>query len=150
MHYTLKEARSTDREWLETLRRAAYEELFFLTWGGWDEERHQRHFADSWRRGGIQLVEVGDQPVGMIQLDERDDCVELVEVQLLPEKQSLGLGTRLVVDIVDRARAQGRPTVLSTGLMNTRAQSLYRRLGFEEIARDDSHVHMRSRERVDR
>lgn len=144
MHYELRDAKTDDREWLDALRRAAYAELFDLTWGGWDEERHQRHFADSWTRGGIQVVEVDGRAVGMLQLAEREGDVVLAEVQLLPAEQNRGLGTQLVVDVVARARAQGRDTVLSTGLKNERAVQLYLRLGFEETARDEARVHMRA------
>ena len=143
MLYSLRDAKDSDRAWLDELRRAAYEHLFHLTWGGWDETRHRRQFASSWRRGRIQLIEVNGQPIGMIQLRELDDCVKVGEIQVLPEHQSKGLGTQLLVEVIDRARQQGRDVILSTGLMNSRAHKLFERLGFEETERSDTHIHMR-------
>jgi len=143
MLYSLRHAKDADRAWLEALRRAVYEHLFFATWGGWDEARHQRHFAAPWQQGRIQLVEVNGQPVGMIQLREQEDCVAIGEIQILPEYQNKGLGTRLLVEVIDRARQQGRDVILSMGLMNSGAHRLYERLGFEETERSDTHVHMR-------
>ncbi|MHC4956019.1 MAG: GNAT family N-acetyltransferase [Planctomycetota bacterium] len=143
MLYSLRHAKDTDRAWLDELRRAAYEPLFLATWGGWDEARHQRHFAATWERGRIQLIEVDGQPIGMIQLLELEDCVEVGEIQILPEHQNEGLGTQLLVDVIDRARQRERDVILSTGLMNSGAVRLYERLGFIETERTDTKVHMR-------
>ena len=143
MLYSLNFATEADHTWLDELRRAAYEPLFHATWGGWDEDRHQRHFAATLERGQIQRIEVDGQPVGMLQLYEADDGIEIGEIQLLPTHQSKGLGTKVLVDIMVRAKHQGRDVILSTGLMNTGAQRLYKRLGFVVTERTDTHVHMR-------
>ena len=143
MLYSLRHAKDADKAWLDELRRVVYEHLFYATWGGWDEARHQRHFATSWQNGRIQLIEVKGQRIGMIQLRELVDCVEVGEIQVLPEYQNKGLGTQLLVEVIDRAKQQGRDVILSTGLMNAGACRLYERLGFEETERSDTHVHMR-------
>ena len=143
MLYSLRPANDADRAWLDELRRAVYEPLFRATWGGWDEARHERHFAATWQQGRIQLIEVNGQRIGMIQLRQLDDCVEVGEIQVLPEYQNKGLGTQLLVEVIDRARQQGRDAILRTGLMNSGACRLYKRLGFEETERSDTHVHMR-------
>jgi len=147
MRYSLRPATNADRAFLDQLRRAAYAALFDATWGGWDEARHERHFAASWERGGIQVVEVDGAPVGMLQLREVDDGVQIAEIQLLPERQNRGLGTRLLRDVLERATERGRDVVLATGLKNTDACRLYARLGFAETERTKTHVHMRFRAR---
>lgn len=141
MHYSLRSAKDSDKAWLEELRRSAYESLFHATWGSWDEGRHQRHFAESWHQGGIELVEIDGHPIGMIQLMESENHIEVGEIQIRPEHQGTGVGTRLLVDVIDRARHQGMNVVLSTGLMNLGAARLFRRLGFEETGRSDTHIH---------
>lgn len=138
-----RHATDADRAWLERLRRAVYAPLFDATWGGWDEARHQRHFAASWERGGIELVEVDGETIGMIQLRELDDGVEVSEIQILPEHQNQGLGTRLLAEVIERAREQGRDVVLRSGRKNSRAHALFARLGFQETERTETHVHMR-------
>ena len=145
MHHSRRDATDADRAWLDELRRAAYARLFDLTWGAWDEERHQRYFEASWQRGGIQVIEAGGEPVGMLQLDESEAGVEVVEIQILPEYQNRGLGTRLLGEILERARQEGRDVFLSTGLKNTDACRLYARLGFAETERNDKKIYMRCR-----
>lgn len=134
-----------DREWLDGLRRDAYRDLFEATWGHWDEARHRRHFSKSWRAGHISIIEVGERPVGMIQLIESPESLEIAEIQIHPEHQSRGLGARVVSDVIDNARNSEKPVSLYLGLKNFRALKLYARLGFEETARSGTHIFMEYR-----
>src|SRR5262245_53721793 len=120
MIYSLIPATLTDKEWLEKLRRAAYADLFTATWGGWDEPRHLRHFAESWDRGSISLIHL-DEPVGMIQLFDEADTLEIGEIQIWPARQSGGIGSRVIQDVISRAQRGGKATSLRVGLKNERA-----------------------------
>jgi ribosomal protein S18 acetylase RimI-like enzyme len=135
-------AGEADRAWLDHLRRAANHDLFLATWGGWDEERHRRHFAECWAAGHISVVLLNDEPVGMIQVLERPGSLEVGEIQILPAHQNRGLGSRLVEGVIEEAIAKGLDVTLSTGLENDGAFRLYLRLGFEETGRSDTHVLM--------
>ena len=142
MQYRLTPANEEDRSWLDELRRAVYRELFDATWGGWDEARHQRHFAACWELGKIDVVELDGARVGMIQLFECADALEVGEVQVQPSNQGQGIGTRLLRDVMARAYEQRKKVSLSTGLQNLRAVKLYERLGFKPVARSETHIHM--------
>lgn len=144
MAYRLVPTTAEDRPWLDELRRAVYLDLFVATWGGWDEIRHARHFDACWERGDIALIEVDGVRVGMIQLAEQGDAVEICEIQIHPSYQGQGIGTRLIQDTVAQAHAEGKKVCLSTGLQNRRAVKLYRRLGFIEVAQTETHYEMES------
>ena len=60
MRYKLVPALPSDRDWLEALRRAVYQDLFVATWGAWDEARHQRHFAECIELGEINIIELNE------------------------------------------------------------------------------------------
>ena len=145
MDYSLRPATDAEREWLDQLRRDAYRELFYATWGRWDEARHLRHFAESWTAGQISIIEVEGQDVGMVQLHESPRSVEIVEIQIRPEHQEHGLGTRVLTDIIESAAKQKKLVALHLGLKNLRAHDLYRRLGFRETGRSDTHIFMEHR-----
>jgi ribosomal protein S18 acetylase RimI-like enzyme len=119
-----------------------YRGLFFTTWGGWDEARHLRHCAECWARGGIYCIAVDDERIGMIQLLEHPDAVQIGEIQIQPAHQGRGIGTRLVRDTIALAHAQRKKVSLSTGLQNHRAYALYQRLGFRHVAQTETHNHM--------
>jgi len=137
--HQLVPATSEDQPWLEQLRRAVYRDLFFATWGGWDEARHLRHCAECWARGGIYCIEVDGERIGMIPLLERPDAMEIGEIQIQPTHQGCGIGTRLLCDTIALAHAQRKKVSLSTGLQNHRAIALYERLGFRHVAQTETH-----------
>jgi ribosomal protein S18 acetylase RimI-like enzyme len=139
MRYELIPAVDQDRPWLEQLRRSVYRDLFFATWGGWDEARHLRHCDECWVRGSIYAVEIDGTRVGMMQLFEVANAVEVGEIQIAPEHQNNGIGTRLLRDTIVRAHTAGKKVALSTGLQNHRAFQLYLRLGFRHTGQTDTH-----------
>lgn len=138
----LVDASPGDEEWLDGLRRRAYAELFRVTWGGWDEDRHARQFSECMERGRISIIEAGGTRVGMIQLLEHDDAIELAEVQVEPSRQGRGIGTHVIRELLSDARARGLGVRLSVGLKNHEAIRLYERLGFESAGRSATHCHM--------
>ena len=120
-----------DEAWLEQLRRAVYRELFFATWGSWDEARHLRHCAECGSVAEFPCIEIDDVRVGMIQLFDHPDSIEIGEIQIQPSYQNRGIGTRLLRDTIDRAHEQHKKVSLSVALKNERAYRLYERFGFQ-------------------
>jgi ribosomal protein S18 acetylase RimI-like enzyme len=142
MRYHLVPTKPEDEAWLEQLRRAVYRDLFDATWGGWDEDRHRRHFSECLERGEISMIKLDGTRVGMIQLFEHEDAIEIGEIQIEPKCQSRGIGTQVLRDTIARANAQRKKVTLRSALKNHRAFELYRRLGFERVVQTRTHDHM--------
>jgi ribosomal protein S18 acetylase RimI-like enzyme len=142
MMMSLISARMSDHAWLEELRRDVYRDLFLATWGGWDESRHASHFSACIGRGHIAIIEWDGVRVGMVQLFEDDRSVEVGEIQVHTRHQNRGIGTRVLTDIIAKARQQRKTVRLSTGLKNGNAVRLYERLGFRHVAQSETHYHM--------
>jgi len=142
MVYQLVPASIEDEAWLERLRRDVYQELFTATFGSWDETRHARQFGECLNRGGISIIEVDGAPVGMIQLFDQSDAVEVGEIQIQPSHQNQGIGTRVLKDTIAQVHEQRRKVLLSVALKNDRAYQLYQRLGFQKVAHNDTHNFM--------
>ena len=143
LRYRIRDAVPADETWLDALRRSAYAELFEATWGGWDEARHARHFSESMKRGGISVIEVDGERVGMVQLLEDRDAVEVGEIQIDPRHQNRGIGTRVLLDVISDAHDRGRDVRLGVGAENASAIKLYERLGFHAERRSATRLHMR-------
>ena len=142
MNYRLIAALREDEAWLENLRRSVYQDLFYATWGGWDEARHVRHFSECIARGHIFIIEVDGSRVGMIQIFDEANALEIGETQVQPSQQNRGVGTAVIEDLIVRAH-QGRKSVrLRVGLKNEKAYKLYQRLGFRQVERTETHHHM--------
>jgi len=142
MEFELIPAGPRERPWLDELRRSVYAVLFDVTFGGWDEGRHRRHCDACWDRGNISIVELGGERVGMIQIIDEPDAIEIGEIQIVPAEQGRGIGTRLLRVVLASGVTSQRSVVLSVGLKNVRARELYSRLGFTLTGEDGTHAHM--------
>lgn len=60
--YRLVPALEADRVWLGELRHSVYQELFKVTFGGWDEARHIRHSKECWEGAHISIIWLDDVP----------------------------------------------------------------------------------------
>ena len=109
------------------------------TFGSWDEARHARQFTECLNRGGISIIEVDGARVGMIQLFDQPDAVEVGEIQIQPSHQNQGIGSRVLKDTIARVHEQRKKVLLSVALKNERAYRLYQRLGFQNVAHNDTH-----------
>jgi ribosomal protein S18 acetylase RimI-like enzyme len=142
MRYRFIRAAVHDRRWLDQLRRTVYRDLFIATFGRWDEARHVRHTRECWDRGPISILEVEGERVGMVQILDQKDFVELAEIQILPAHQNHGIGRRILSDIVNQAHKRGKSVKLSVALKNERAYDFYQRCGFQKVAQTETHHHL--------
>ncbi len=116
MIYQLVPASVEDEAWLEQLRRDVYQELFMATFGDWDEARHSRQFSECLNRGGISIIEIDGGRVGMVQLFDQPDAVEVGEIQIQPSYQKRGIGSRVLKEVSARAHEQRKKVLLSAAL----------------------------------
>ena len=80
----------------------------------------------------------------MVQLFDDVEGVEVGEIQIQPDHQNRGVGTRVLSDIIAEARQRGKRVRLKVGLKNDRAFRLYERVGFRRTAQTETHNHMES------
>jgi ribosomal protein S18 acetylase RimI-like enzyme len=101
---------------------------------GWDEQAqrdfHTRAFdPDRW-----QIVTADGADIGMLDVEYRPGEIYLARIEVCPEHQGHGAGTRLISTLIDQARQRGQDLVLDVLTINRRAYDLYRRLGMNEEA----------------
>jgi len=89
-----------------------------------------------------QIVRVEAHDVGVIAVTRRPSELFLDNIQIVPDYQGQGLGTALISDLQDHARAEGVPLALRVILSN-RARLLYERLGFVITGQSDTHYYLR-------
>ena len=76
------------------------------------------------------------------QLLDHGEVLEVGEIQIQPVTQRAGLGTVVLNDVIQRAKALGQTVRLSTGLKNDRALRWYLRLGFSITATSATHCYL--------
>lgn len=89
-------------------------------------ERQQRVRA---RFECAQIILYSGEPVGLLKVVKDGSEWELMQIQLVPERQRTGWGTRIVQNLIAAARRAGASLTL-TVLRANPARRLYERLGF--------------------
>lgn len=108
------------------------------TWG-WDEADQLTRFKASFEPSLRQIIELGDQPIGVLHVDVARSPIRLLSIQLLPAFQRQGHGTALIGEVLRQAKE--RPVWLQVLKANP-AKSLYQRLGFRVVGDTETHWEM--------
>lgn len=137
----LRPATPADQELARRIHHAAYREVVTRQFGGWDEAMQDGFFLKEWQPSEIHFVRAEGREIGIIQRRVHADHIEIAELQILPEFQGKGIGSRLIRAEIDAANRAGLPLKLQV-LKENRAQHLYRRLGFEDTGSTDTHIIM--------
>lgn len=87
--------------------------------------------------GHWQIITVGAADAGMLNVEYRPGEIYLARIEVHPDYQGRGIGTRLISALASEARQAGQVLALEVLAVNHRARTLYERLGMTEVARDD-------------
>ena len=82
------------------------------------------------------VVEDG-QSAGRLYVHDQGPSLNVIDLTLMPQFRSRGIGTRLFRDLFEEAGQDGRTVTLRVGRTNHRATDLYTALGFQLVAVDD-------------
>jgi ribosomal protein S18 acetylase RimI-like enzyme len=148
---SLRQVAREDAEFLYQLHRAALGDLVVSTWGPWDD-RQQRELHDAWfDPTRLSVIVCNRRDVGVLDVQRLDDgVVYIARMELMPEHQGRGIGTRVVEQLIDDARRERAVSVdLDVLDANVGARRLYERLGFEHTTTTPPRHHLRLIVRVD-
>jgi ribosomal protein S18 acetylase RimI-like enzyme len=96
-----------------------------------------------------RLILRDSSPVGWLIVDREGIALHGIDIALLANERSRGLGTRVIRNLQDEAAAQHRPFVITVRRTNERAAALYLRLGFRLVAETELHRSMEWRAGAD-
>jgi ribosomal protein S18 acetylase RimI-like enzyme len=129
----------------EQFLRAVYagtraEELARVPWS--DEQKsaftnmqfaaQDAHYRRHYPTAQYSIIEVQGVPAGRLSVDRCEKEIQIIDIALLPEHRSAGIGTKLLRELQDEARTAGKVLTIHVEKFNP-ALRLYRRLGFRQI-----------------
>jgi ribosomal protein S18 acetylase RimI-like enzyme len=91
-----------------------------------------RHYVANYPGADLLVVADASGPIGRVYVYRSPGEIRLMDIALMPDWRNRGIGTRLLNEILDEARATGSTVTLHVEPDNP-AQRLYRRLGFRLI-----------------
>jgi ribosomal protein S18 acetylase RimI-like enzyme len=130
----LRAASDTDSEFCYQLHEAAMGAYVTAIWG-WDDQTQRDFHARAFNPGRWQIITYGGVDIGMLDVEYRPGEIYIARIEISPDHQGLGIGTRLISALIDEAGRKGQALALDVLTVNERARALYRRLGLTEVAR---------------
>lgn len=93
----------------------------------------KNHYVAQFPAAAHDIVLCDAEPVGRLWVNQAEDEIRLLDIALLPEQRSQGIGTHLIRGLQHEATIARVPLRHSVELENPRARKLYERLGFVAI-----------------
>ena len=87
-----------------------------------------RNYADA----SFDIIERGGVAAGRLLVSRSGKEILIVDIALLPEHRGAGIGTKLLRELQDEARAANKPLTIHVERFNP-ALRLYERLGFKTV-----------------
>ena len=129
----------TDFNFTRSVHHRAYRDVIERQYGPWDETTQDRLFDAAWSAADHEILLWDAVPCGYCLVQNRADDIYVHEIVIDPDFQSRGIGTEIMQGVIEAAMVRNVPVRLRTQIIN-RAANLYRRLGFQETGRTDSHI----------
>ena len=144
---TLRAATPDDEAFLFELFASTRDEFNFLEEAQrqallkmqYDARRFQ--YDEGYPRAEASIILFDDRPAGTMLVNEGEHAITLVDIALLPEYRSSGIGTQLLQDLLKRAVNARKPVKLQVFKSNP-ALHLYERLGFKQVSDQSMYCEM--------
>ena len=137
----LRQANSDDYNFLYNLKKETLKKYISKTWG-WDEKWQKEYFSKNFKSEILKIIIKAGKEIGCISIIDEEDHIFLSLIEILPNYQNQGTGSRLIKDLLVKAEKLNKIVNLQVLKTNEKAQKLYLRLGFIIEEETDTHIKM--------
>ena len=95
-------------------------------------DAQDRHYREQYPGAEFSVIVRDGEAVGRLYVDRREREIRIMDISLLPADRGAGIGTRLLRELQEEARAKGGALSIHVEKFN-RAMRLYERLGFQPV-----------------
>lgn len=99
------------------------------------------HYQKFYKGAEHDIIELIGRKIGRIYVHRQEFDIRLMDISLLPEYRSKGIGSMLLQELLDEADQKGARVSLHVESYNP-AKRLYSRLGFETIEKGEAYDQM--------
>jgi ribosomal protein S18 acetylase RimI-like enzyme len=89
---------------------------------------YQRNYPDA----SFDIIERNGVAAGRLLVLRADEKIHIIDIALLPEHRSAGIGTKFLRELQEEAKAAGKKLSIHVEMFNP-ARKLYERLGFKQV-----------------
>ena len=129
-----------DISFLVSLRKKTMKQYIENTGSAYLHEEQLKRIMYEFEFANIVVFNKND--IGLLKLKKNDELWEIIQIQILPEYQNMGLGSSILKQIISESEQQKADVKLSV-LKSNPALNLYKRNGFKIINEEDISYTMR-------
>lgn len=135
------------------------EEIYFYTRNeefaaiGWNDEQlkpflkmqcdfQKKSYQMQYPNAEYSMILLEDKKVGRLIIDRAESEIRLVDIAILPEFRKLGIGSKLIENLIREAEKSNKIVGLQVEKNNQKAFALYQKLGFETVGDDGLYISM--------
>lgn len=108
----------------------------------WQFDLQRREYDTRFPEADYRVILIDQQPAGRIWIGTDNEQIRLLDIALLPEFQSRGVGTALLEGLKSEAQNAGKALRHMVFVLNNNADRFYERLGFKKIEDFGAYKHM--------
>ncbi len=136
--YTFRQARSNDLKFVFDLIKSTMKDHITKIYGKWDDEFQLSYCKNGFDANKHKIIIVDKQDIGCIAVSKDDLNIQIERLLILPSFQGLGIGTDIIKKLKQEARKNSKTLSLKVLHSNTKAQTLYERMGFTVTQKTDN------------
>ncbi len=140
MKIELVKAKETDKDFLLHLRKLTMVKHLEKAGIHLSDEEHVARAHDFFEATHILLK--SSQRIGVLKCLETQNSIEIIQFQILPQYQGMGIGKDIVHDLISKAELASKSIILKV-LKENPARHLYERIGFKITGEDQYEFHMK-------
>jgi ribosomal protein S18 acetylase RimI-like enzyme len=146
----LRPATTSDRDFLlRVYASTREEELRLVDWSDDQKaafvqqqfEAQDTYYREHYHPATFDVIEVNGAPVGRLYVARWEDEIRIIDIAVLPEHRGVGIGTRLLEELLAEGAECGKRVSVHVELNNP-ARRLYEWLGFVPVAEHGLYVLM--------
>jgi len=137
----LRPATDDDFPFLLLVHRLTMKSYVEATWGRWDDADQEERLRGEFEPAKCEIIVFDNKAVGYVSVEDHEDFFFIAFIAILPEYQRLGIGTKIIQNVITRGNERKIPVCLNVLKVNP-ARSLYERLGFRVVGGDEHRLYM--------
>ncbi|MFW9904168.1 MAG: GNAT family N-acetyltransferase [Candidatus Thorarchaeota archaeon] len=130
-----------DSEFLYNLKKQTLKQYITQIWG-WDEKDQRIYHKKRFEPDKYRIIQQNGEDIGCISIEEQPNKIILNIIEISPEYQNKGIGSKLIRDLIKKGSQENKTIELQVFKVNQRAFKLYRTLGFKVVAETETHHQM--------
>ena len=140
--FRIRPAMLFDQPALFAIHETLFRDDISRIWG-WDDRSQLENFHKEWNEVETLVIHQEGRLAGYIQKAIHPDHIYVLNLAVMPEHQSRGIGAHVLAMLQEEARAQGKELRLSVFKINPRALTFYLRHGFvvNEVTETSTKLH---------